>query len=295
MVSLLATGWVASGKLVSGVPALAVATGRSAASFIAITAVAALHPRSLAAVRASSRRHHAIALLAFLGFFLYYSGTLLAVEHIGASRVGLVVSLLPCITFGIGAVAFGENATLRKVGGTIAAVGAAVGYSLVGNAADAAPHLGTLATGGSLALAGTFSYALYGYVYRRYMSDVPPIAALPAITGAGTIMLAVASVWMVSWRDIALSQWGAIAALGAGLTAPVFLISHELILRRGPLFTSALALAVPFLIRLGEWAGGEADAPTPLALLFLIVCAAGVWMSVTVKPSRRVVPDGTSE
>ncbi|MER5888204.1 DMT family transporter [Streptomyces sp. NPDC001941] len=294
MVLLLAAGWVASGKLVSDTPPLAVAAGRTAASFLTITAVAALRPSAWGAIRTSSRRHGAVALLAFLGFFAYYTGTLLGVEQIGASRVGLVVSLLPCITFAIGIVAFREHASVRKVAGAVLAVGAALGYAL-GEGPESGGATGSLATGVLLALAGTFTYALYGYVYRRHMADVPPMAALPAVTGAGTVMLGIATAVYVPLGGVTAGQWAGVALLGAVLTAPVFLISHELILRKGPLFTSALALTVPFLIRLGEWAAGEADAPGPLAMLFLALCAAGVWMTVAARRPKPAEADGPAD
>lgn len=287
MVLLLATGWVVSGKLVSDTPPLAVAAGRTGASFLVISAISVLRPRSWAAVQASAGRRRAVALLAFLGFFAYYTGTLLGVDRIGASQVGLVVSLLPCITFAIGVMAFREPTSARKVLGTVLAVAAALGYALDGSAASSGPRTGVLVTGVLFAVAGTFAYGLYGYVYRHYMSDVPPLAALPAVTGAGTVMLGLAAIAFVPLGTVGAAQWAGVAVLGAVLTAPVFLISHELIVRKGPLFTSAVALMVPFLVRLGEWAWGEADAPNPASVLFLGLCSAGVWMTVT---AARSVP-----
>ncbi|MGH3310754.1 MAG: DMT family transporter [Streptomyces sp.] len=284
MVLLLATGWVVAGRLVSDTPPLAVAAGRTGASFLVISTISALRPRSWPAIRAGAGRWRAVAFLAFLGFFAYYTGTLLGVDRIGASRVGLVVSLLPCITFAIGVVAFREQTGVRKVLGTVLAVAAALGYALDGGPASGGAGSGVLVTGILFALAGTFAYALYGYVYRQHMSDVPPMAALPAVTGAGTVMLGMASVAFVPLGRIDAGQWAGVAVLGAVLTAPVFLISHELILRKGPLFTSAVALMVPFLVRLGEWSWGAADAPGLVSVLLLALCSAGVWM--TVAPPR---------
>ncbi|MFG2986276.1 DMT family transporter [Streptomyces sp. NPDC048258] len=284
MVLLLATGWVVSGRLVSDTPPLAVAAGRTGASFLVISAISALQPRSWPAIRVTAGRRRAVVLLAFLGFFAYYTGTLLGVDRIGASQVGLVVSLLPCITFAIGIVAFREPTSARKALGTVLAVAAALGYAIDGGSASGGTGTGLLVTGVLFALAGTFAYALYGYVYRRHMSDVPPMAALPAVTGAGTVMLGLAAIVFVPLGTIGATQWAAVAVLGAVLTAPVFLISHELIVRKGPLFTSAVALMVPFLVRLGERVWGAADAPSPLSVLFLGLCSAGVWM--TVAPSR---------
>ncbi|AWZ07298.1 hypothetical protein DRB96_24920 [Streptomyces sp. ICC1] len=280
MVLLLAAGWVVSGKLVSDTPPLAVAAGRTAASFLVIGAIAALRPRTWTAIRLTGGRHRAVVLLAFLGFFAYYTGTLLGVDRIGASRVGLVVSLLPCITFVIGIVAFREQAGVRRVLGTVLAVAAALGYALDAGPASTGGGGGLLVSGVALALAGTFAYALYGYVYRKHMADVPPLAGLPAVTGAATVMLGLTASVSVPLGTISAAQWAGVAVLGALLTAPVFVISHELILRKGPLFTSSVALVVPFLVRLGEWARGAADAPGLVSLLFLALCSAGVWMTV---------------
>lgn len=291
MVLLLATGWLLSGHLVSGAPALAVAAGRTAASFVVITAVAAVLPRTWAGVRTATARPGAVAVLAFLGFFAYYSGTLLGTSRIGASRVGLIVSLLPCLTFLIGIAAFREPSTRRKLLGTLLAVAAACGYAVAdGRAGGAAVGTGTLLTGGLMALGGTFTYALYGYVYRQRMADVPPLAALPAITGAGTVMLGAATLLFVPLGSVDAADWAGIGVLGAVLTAPVFVISHELILRKGPLFTSAVALVVPFLVRLGEWALGTAGPPGPLVVALIAVCAAGVWLTVGGRAAPRPVP-----
>lgn len=284
MVLLLATGWLVSGKLVSDTPPLAVAAGRTGASFLVITVICLLQPRTRPAVRAGASRRRAVVLLAFLGFFAYYTGTLLGVDRIGASQVGLVVSLLPCITFAIGVMAFREAKSARKFLGTVLAVAAALGYAFDGGSVTSGTGTGAMVTGGLFALAGTVAYAMYGYVYRHHMSDVPPMAALPAVTGAGTVMLGLAAIVFVPLGAIGASQWAGVAVLGAVLTAPVFLISHELIVRKGPLFTSAVALVVPFLVRLGEWAWGGADAPNVVSFLFLGLCSAGVWM--TVAPSR---------
>ncbi|MFB7506820.1 DMT family transporter [Streptomyces broussonetiae] len=292
MVALLAVGWLLAGHLVDGAPPLAVAAGRTTASFVVITVVALLYPRSRSEVRVATARGGSVALLAFLGFFAYYSGTLLGTGFIGASRVGLIVSLLPCITFVIGVVAFREPSTRRKVLGTVLAVVAACGYALAdasaGDGAGSGAGSGALVSGGLLALGGTFTYAVYGYVYRRRMPDLTPVAALPAITGAGTVMLGLTVVLFVPLGGVSAADWGGIAILGAVLTAPVFLISHELILRKGPLFTSALALVVPFLVRLGEWALGREAAPGPLVLLLLLLCAGGVWLTIGgARPAER--------
>ncbi|MER7467496.1 DMT family transporter [Streptomyces sp. NPDC097981] len=312
MVLLLAAGWLLSGHLVAGVPPLAVAAGRTGTAFFVIMLIAALTPRGRTGVRTAAARPRAVLVLAFLGFFAYYSGTLLGTRYVGASRVGLIVSLLPCITFVIGVFAFREPSSRRKALGTALAGSGAVGFLLADGAAAGASGSGggaaALLSGGGLAFGGTFAYALYGYVYRQRMSDVPALAALPAVTGAGTLMLGLTALLFVPLGGVSAADWGGVAVLGAVLTAPVFLISHELILRKGPLFTSALGLAVPFLVRLGEWGLGSAAAPGALPVLLIAASAAGVWLTVggprarpsaapaaaPAAPSRLAAPAGRS-
>lgn len=295
MVALLSLGWLLSGHLVQDAPPLAVAAGRTTASFVAISLAAMAMPRIRPGVRAATSRPRAIVALAFLGFFAYYSGTLIGTAYLGASRVGLIVSLLPCLTFLIGVVAFREPATRRKVVGTTLAVFAACGDALAdGRANGPGTGAGTLIGGGLLALGGTFTYALYGYVYRQRLAHVAPVAALPAITGVGAVMLGAVAVLFVPLGRVSVADWAGIAVLGAFLTAPVFVISHELILRKGPLFTSAVALAVPFLVRAGAWMLGWEKAPEPVIVVLLVVCAAGVRLTVAerVQPSESARAEG---
>ncbi|MGY0022184.1 hypothetical protein ACVHNB_24895 [Streptomyces sp. YJ-C3] len=54
--------------------------------------------------------------------------------------------------------------------------------------------------------------------------------------------------------------------------APAYLVQHRLILLRGPVFTAAVQLAVPFTVRLGSWALGT-DGPPSVPELALLACA----------------------
>tara|TARA_R110002049_G_C8688923_1_gene521738 strand:- start:105 stop:467 length:363 start_codon:yes stop_codon:yes gene_type:complete len=106
------------------------------------------------------------------------------------------------------------------------------------------------------------------------------MSALPAITGAGTIMLGAAALLFAPLGAIASRDWAELAILGALFTAPVFILLHELILRKGPLFTAGLSLTVPFVLRMGGWAVGQQGAPGWIVLALLASCAAGVWLVI---------------
>jgi len=294
LIMLLPGSWLLAKHLVTGAPPLVVAAGRTAACFLVVTAIAMLSARSRSEIPVAASRWGSIALLGFLGFFAYIAGTMVATRMIGASRVGLITSLLPSITFVIGTVAFCEPATRRKVLGTSLAVLGACGYAMADTQtvyAGQAELGGAVLLGGALiAFGGTAANAVYGYVYARRMADLTVIGVLPAVTGAGTVMLGLIVIFFVPVAGVSWIDWVGIAGLGALFTAPVFLIIHELLLRKGPLYPAVLTIAVPFLVRLGEWVLGWRGAPQLPVLLTLIVCACGVWLTIGgPRSAKRVV------
>ncbi|WNI30135.1 hypothetical protein [Streptomyces sp. ITFR-6] len=86
-----------------------------------------------------------------------------------------------------------------------------------------------------------------------------------------------------------LAATGGIVVLGAVVYAPAYLVQHRLILLRGPVFTAAVQLAVPFTVRLGDWALDTAPAPSLPEVLLLAACCAGIAL-VTVQPVRPPEP-----
>jgi drug/metabolite transporter (DMT)-like permease len=287
---LLAVGWLVAGALVRDVPTLTAAFGRTLACVPVLLAVSLVTPSYRGPAVMAARRPVAVLGLATTGFLVYYVGTFAAIRLTGPAVTGLVVSLLPCFTYAVGIVGFGEKLHARRLAGTAIATAAVLAYSLgqplePSGAADASVTLRAL--GLALALAATLSYALYTYLFRARMADLPSPASLPAITAAGALLLAPAGLWQAGDAGVALAGWALAALLGAGLTAPVFLIAHELVLRRGPLATNAAALVVPFLIRVGSWALGWLPAPGAVEVALFAACATGVGLVVTSGQAAR--------
>jgi drug/metabolite transporter (DMT)-like permease len=291
MVTLLTAGWVLSGELVRQVPPLTVAAVRTASTFPVLTTLVLIRPAMRVAAGRAIRRWSGLLVLAVLGFLLYYGGTMLAIARIGAPATGIVVGLLPCVTLILGLIAFGEKAGAAKLAGTVVAVGAAVAYALQ-HGGPTGPHVadraGT-ALGVALALAGTVSYALYGYVYRRLMGDLPSLASLPGITGVATMLLLPLAALTPGGWDLTARELLGLIFLGVAFTAPVFLISHELVLVRGPLFTTSAAVCVPFLIRVTEWLFGTATLFGPWEVLLFALAAGGVLIAVRADARRQEV------
>lgn len=289
LVAFLTAGWVLAGELVHDVPPLTVAALRTGSTFVVIT-ILVLAQRSLRRpARVAAGRWPAVLVLAALGFLVYYSATMLGITRIGAPATSIVVGLLPCVTLLIGLAFFHERVGPLRVAGTVLAVAAAAAYGLShGDPVQTDRGAGTLAVGVALAAAGTVAYAWYGYHYRRSMGDLPSLASLPAITGAATIGL-VPLVWLHpdGW-DLTGRQVLGVVLLGVVFTAPVFLLSHELVLVRGPLFTNSVAVCVPFLTRATQWALGVAEPFGPGELVLFALAAGGVLM--VVRAGNRPAP-----
>src|SRR5690606_34913395 len=137
---------------------------------------------------------------------------------LGAAYTNVIVSLLPCITFVLGVAFFGGRLSRDKAVGTVTAFAAVAGYSQASG-----PDAGGLSAAAVLppvmaALGGTAAYALYGLLYRRWLGSVPALAALPAITGLGTVFLLVAALPGGALAVLSPEDWGQVALLGGVFT-----------------------------------------------------------------------------
>ncbi|MFJ8822533.1 DMT family transporter [Streptomyces sp. NPDC102467] len=263
LVALLAGTWLLSGALVRDTAPLLVAAGRTGVCCVVLAGFAAARAQGRARLRAPLRRPGILSLLALLGFAAYAVGTLLAIPRIGTSLTNLVVALMPCASLAVGALLFRQRASRRQVAGAALATVATGGYALGAGGGKVDP------AGLFLALAGMLAFAAYGFLYRRRLGDLPPSAALPALLGAATLMLLP---FAVATDGATAAQWGGIVLLGGVVYAPAYLVQHRLILLRGPVFTAAVQLAVPFTVRFGSWALGT-DGPPSVAELALLLCA----------------------
>ncbi|MFF9349410.1 DMT family transporter [Streptomyces sp. NPDC014734] len=282
LVLLLAGTWLLSGSLVTGTDPLIVAVGRTAVCCAVLTAVAATRPGGRADLRRAAARPGTVWLLGLLGFAGYAAGTLLAIERIGTSLANLIVALMPCASVAVGAMFFGERSGARRSAGAVLACAAAAGYAALGADVGDIDRVGLL-----LVSAATVAFAVYGFLYRERLPGLPPLAVLPVLLAAATCLLLPMSLPALISHPPSPAAIGGIVLLGAAVYAPAYLVQHRLILVRGPVFTAAVQLAVPFTVRLGDWALHTAPAPSATELLLLAVCCAGIAL-VTVRPNGRL-------
>ncbi|MFD7867098.1 DMT family transporter [Streptomyces sp. NPDC059783] len=285
LVLLLAGTWLLSGALVTGTDPLTVAVGRTAVCCLVLTAVAASSSSGRADLRRVAARPGSVWLLGLLGFAGYAAGTLLSIARVGTSLANLVVALLPCASVAVGALFFGERAGPRGTAGAVLACAAGVGYAALGVDADDLDLVGLLPVA-----AATIAFAVYGFLYRQRLPGLPPLVVLPVLLAAATCLLLPMSLPALIAHPPTWTAVGGIVLLGGVVYAPAYLVQHRLILLRGPVFTAAVQLAVPFTVRLGDWALRTAPAPSAPELLLLAVCCAGIAL-VTLRPARTTEPE----
>ncbi|MFE9066614.1 DMT family transporter [Streptomyces violaceusniger] len=260
LVALLAGTWLLSGELVEDTDPLLVAVGRTGVACTVLAAFAAARADTREQARAVLARPGRLVQLALLGFAAYALGTLLAMPRIGTSLTNLVVALMPCASLALGALWFGQRATVRQAAGAVLATSATAAYALLGGGSrlDGAGLL--------LAVAGMLAFAWYGFLYRQHLGGIAPAAALPVLLGAATALLLP---FALAAHEAAPGEWAGIAVLGGAVYVPAYLVQHRLILLRGPVFTAAVQLAVPFTVRLGEWATGLSGPPSAAEVILL--------------------------
>ncbi|MBL1118390.1 DMT family transporter [Streptomyces sp. 110] len=285
LVVLLAATWLLSGALVATTDPLAVAAGRATTSFLGLLMVAAARTATRRpALDVMKHGRRAAMALGSLGVFGYSVASIWAIRLVGATTTNVVLALLPCATFLLGAVLFRQRPGRVALAGTCLAVTAAVAYGFLdsgrglgirGDASGGRTVLGVLT-----ALAAVGCMALYAHYYNRLAAGSSSLVTLPAVFGAGALMLLLPALTLNSFGQVTPAQWGGLLLLGCGIYVPAYIIQHELLLRRGPLFTTSMALTVPFVVRVCTWGIGQAGPPSPFVLGLLIACCIGVRLTL---------------
>ncbi|MEQ8965571.1 MAG: DMT family transporter [Azospirillaceae bacterium] len=277
--------WVLAKHIVDGAPPEVSAAGRVLATSVLLWAVFLVRPGARAKPSAVLRRWPAVVLLALLGFFLYSLLTFLALTVLDPSELGMTLALIPGFTYLLALAFFGDRLHPLKLVGVPLATGAALYYTTDGFAGIAAGDAFGIAAAAGAAL----SYALYGLFYKRLMGDLPITGVLPFVTATAFLMfLPWLAVLEPAARAIDPATALQLLLLGAGLSAPVFLMYHAVIVSGGVLYANSIGILSPFAILLAEWAVGYRDGVAAGELAAMAACAAGVALifSHATRPGR---------
>jgi drug/metabolite transporter (DMT)-like permease len=282
--------WVLAKNIVDGAPPEVSAAGRVLATSLLLWAVFLVRPGARARPAAVLRRWPAVVLLALLGFFLYSLLTFLALTVLDPSDLGMTLALIPGFTYLLALAFFGDRLHPLKLVGVPLATGAALHYTTDGFTGFVAADVFGIAAAAGAAL----SYALYGLFYKRLMGDLPITGVLPFVTAAAVVMFLP---WLMvlepAARAIDATTAVKLLLLGAGLSAPVFLMYHAVIVSGGVLYANSIGILSPFAILLTEWAVGYRDGVAAGELAAMAACAAGValiFSHATRPPRTAAVP-----
>jgi drug/metabolite transporter (DMT)-like permease len=169
----------------------------------------------------------------------------LAAKHLPAGYSAILNATTPLMGVLVGAAAFGESLTLRKLAGV--AIGMAGVAVLTQAGPVAVTSLVLLAAGACLV--ATFCYGLAGFLARRWTAGLPSeqvalfsqIGACVAL--APLFALNVPPDWAVAWNSAA--AWGAMAALGIICTGFAYILYFRLIADIGPVRSLTVTFLIP--------------------------------------------------
>ncbi|HEY0180033.1 MAG TPA: DMT family transporter [Dokdonella sp.] len=217
------------------------------------TALTAAHWRRLALVG---------ALNSALPFSLFAWGAERAPAGVGAIANSLTVPFTALVA----ALVYGERIGARRA---TAIAGGFVGVVVLASGRTAGAHVGAAAFAGALA---SLSYGFAANFTKRWLADVPPLAAVAGTLGCAALLLAPFAA--CAWPRVAppLPAWLSAAALGVLCTGIAYALFFRLIREVGAQRATTCTYLIPlFGLAWGWLLLGETPTPTMLIAGALIL------------------------
>ncbi|MCY1283668.1 putative amino-acid metabolite efflux pump [compost metagenome] len=210
-----------------------------------------------------------------------------------AGYSAILNALTPLMGVLIGAAAFDERITPRKLGGISLGIGGVIVLCEVGRLSASQAALGGIVA----CLGATACYALAGFLTKRWISDRGGLDSRMVALGSqlGAMLLLVpfmawhASSASIAWDSIGPDVWLAMLALGLLCTSLAYVLYFRLIADEGPL----KALSVTFLIPPFGMLWGWLVLSEPVTLrqvLGGILIAIALWLVVRPEKPRKIEP-----
>jgi drug/metabolite transporter (DMT)-like permease len=195
-------------------------------------------------------------------------------QEISSSLTGILVATAPIFTF---LLAFALEGEERASGVSLA--GVAIGI------AGVALLLGVDAGGGTAALVGgllvvlaSFGYGVGGWVVKRRVSGIQPVAMVGATAATAALLTAPAALLSLPSEVPSVEATGSLLALGVLCTGAAFVIFYSLVASDGPAKASLVGYIAPgFSVVYGVTLLDESFTVTTAIGLLLIV--GGSWMA----------------
>lgn len=223
-----------------------------------------------------------LTILGCLGLTVYFAASFAALTHLTSSEVGMAMAMIPGIAYVISLLFFKESFSARKILGLVVASAGTILYINNGSSLSGISSL----TGLILAFVSVVAYALYGLLYKKWMSNIGAVTVLPYMSVAALIaalpFLAFELLFMKSLP--ALYDFANGFILGAIFTMPVFAIYQKLIKLRGPIVANTVGLLTPFAVMISELIFNKKDMITALDVVALVACIFGISLIILPGP-----------
>jgi len=187
-------------------------------------------------------------LLSVFGFSLYFGSSFEALRSLKSSELAVILALIPGITYILGLMLRSVHFSWVKSIGVSVITAAAVAFN--GGSQDDSIHIG----GFLLALLAAASYAVYGLLSRRWLTNMAllpslsRIVALAAVSFIPVFVLDAESLPALT-GDAALK----ICIMGIFCSAPVYILYQKILQEGGVVYANAIGLLAPPLLFFSEF------------------------------------------
>jgi drug/metabolite transporter (DMT)-like permease len=208
------------------------------------TALAALVLLPLAAHRGALGGLRANVVPILLLAVVQMGGPLLLIaageQHISSSLTGILVATAPIFTF---LLAFAQEGQERASGLSLG--GVAIGIGGVALLLGLDTTGGSALAGGLMIVAASFGYGIGGWVVKRQVRDVQPVAMVGATAAVAALLTAPAALLSLPSHLPAFKAISSLLVLGVLCTGAAFVIFYSLVSSDGPARASLVGYIAP--------------------------------------------------
>jgi drug/metabolite transporter (DMT)-like permease len=206
-------------------------------------------------------------------------------QHISSSLTGILVATAPIFTF---LLAFAQEGQERASGLSLG--GVAIGIGGVALLLGLDTSGGAALAGGLMVVAASFGYGIGGWVVKRQVRDVQPVAMVGATAAVAALLTAPAALLSLPSQVPGFEAISSLLVLGVLCTGAAFVIFYSLVSSDGPARASLVGYIAPgFSVVYGVTLLSESF--TPMTAAGLVAITGGSWLAAEGRwpwQSRRV-------
>jgi drug/metabolite transporter (DMT)-like permease len=218
-------------------------------------------------------------------------------QHISSSLTGILVATAPIFTF---LLAFAQEGQERASGLSLG--GVAIGIGGVALLLGLDTSGGAALAGGLMVVAASFGYGIGGWVVKRQVRDVQPVAMVGATAAVAALLTAPAALLSLPSHTPGFEAISSLLVLGVLCTGAAFVIFYSLVSSDGPARASLVGYIAPgFSVVYGVTLLSESF--TLMTAAGLVTITGGSWLAAEGRwpwksrpaPAGMEMPEGRGE